>query len=265
MPDPRISPEGDDASVRSVKRALAILRAFGPDDERLALGEIARRSRLDKATARRLLRTLIGESIIFQHAATKEYSLDLGVLELSAGATPVDLLRRRSQPVLCALANSTGSRALIVVPHAGAALCIAAIAGEGPLHVPWCPGQSLPLHACAASRVLMAYMPMEARMTALAGPLPARTTTTPTDPFQLSTTLATIREREWETSLDELAKGVAVLAVPVHGKAGDVIAAMAIGGPPDDLLEGYHRPRHLTAVQSKVRELERRLGDQRAY
>ena len=47
--------------VRSVRRALAILRAFRLSDRSLALGEIARRARLDKATARRLLVTLMAE------------------------------------------------------------------------------------------------------------------------------------------------------------------------------------------------------------
>src|SRR5580692_5648179 len=105
--------QNDDASVRSVRRALAILRAFGPADRSLPLGEIARRAELDKATTRRLLRTLIGENVVEQSGPSKEYSLGLGMLELTAGATPVDQLRRRAQPLLAALAETTGATALL--------------------------------------------------------------------------------------------------------------------------------------------------------
>lgn len=254
-----ISSRGDDATVRSVRRALAILRAFGPADRSLPLGEIARRAELDKATTRRLLRTLIGENVVEQHGPSKEYSLGLGVLELSAGATPVDDLRRRAQPLLAATAETTGATALLAVRHDGAALCIEAVAGERPVQAPWSTGERLPLHACAAPRVLMAYLPLETRMAVLSGPLPSLTGGTPTDPFQLATTLETIRQRGWETGVDDVIEGVTCLALPVRGEAGEVIAAFAIAGPGEEMLDG-DRPLYLELVRSKVQELERRLG-----
>ena len=64
--------EGEgDGSVRAVRRALAILRAFRLTDRSLALGEIAQRAALDKGTTRRLLITLMKEHLIDQSAETK--------------------------------------------------------------------------------------------------------------------------------------------------------------------------------------------------
>ena len=44
--------------VRALERGLAVLRAFSPDHPSLTLAEVARRTGLTRATARRLLITL---------------------------------------------------------------------------------------------------------------------------------------------------------------------------------------------------------------
>ena len=93
-------------SVRAVGRAFGILRAFTPTDRSLALGEIARRTGLDKSTTRRLLMTLMNERLVDQDIETKSYSLSLGVLELAAGLRPRDDMRQRAQPVLAAIAQA---------------------------------------------------------------------------------------------------------------------------------------------------------------
>ena len=146
------------APVRSVRRALAILRAFRLSDRSLALGEIARRARLDKATARRLLMTLMAERLVEQDADTKGYSLGLGVLELAAGLTPCDDLRQRAQPLLAAIAEDTGATAFLGVVHDGAALCIGRVDGDEAIQIrAWSVGGRMPLNCGAGPRVLMAY------------------------------------------------------------------------------------------------------------
>ena len=249
----------DASSVRSVRRALAILRAFGPSDRGLALGDIARRADLDKATARRLLRTLMAEGVMHQDAAGKAYGLALGALTLAAGPTPADPLRRRAQPILAALARATGATAFVAVPYEGEALCIEVAMGEP---VPACPvavGGRVKLHACAGPRVLMAFLPLEARMALLAGPLPALTAATPTDPFLLSSTLDTIRQRGWEAGSGEVVPGIASVAVPVRASRGDVVAVLGLAGPDAEILAGG-QPRHLDLLLSKAEDLGRRIG-----
>lgn len=249
----------DVASVRSVRRALAILRAFGPADRGLPLGEIARRADLDKATARRLLCTLIGEGAIEQHAASKDYALALGVLALSAGPTPLDALRRRAQPVLAGIAEATSATAFLAVLYEGEALCVETAVSDRPAATPVTVGARLKLHACAVPRVLMAFLPLEARMTMLSGPLPAVSEATPTDPFHLSSMLETIRQRGWESGNGEVMAGVASLGLPVRGSGGEVVAALGITGPQADVLDG-EAPRHLDLLRGRVRDLERRIG-----
>jgi DNA-binding IclR family transcriptional regulator len=243
-----------------VRRAFAILRAFGPADRLLPLGEVARRASLDKATTRRLLRTLIVEHLIEQRAETREYSVALGALELIAGATEAAELRRRSQLLLAAQVEATRAvAAYVIVEYDGSALCIDMIEGEGSVPSPWAIGERRPLHVCASSRILLANLPPEERAAVLAGALPALTAATPTDRVLLAARLDAIRARDWDLGVDEVVPGAATVAMPVRDEAGAVIAALGIAGPTADMLEG-EQPRHLAAMRETVREMERRLG-----
>ena len=61
-------------TVRAVRRALAILKAFD-DNRELPLREIAERASLDRGTTRRLLLTLMAEGVILQDTDSGLYSL----------------------------------------------------------------------------------------------------------------------------------------------------------------------------------------------
>jgi DNA-binding IclR family transcriptional regulator len=241
-----------------VRRALAILRAFGPADRGLPLGEIARRAELDKATTRRLLRTLMVESLITQAGNNRDYSLSAGVLALSGGATPVDKLRYRAQSLLASIAQSTGATAFIVVPQNGFALCIESMAGAWDAPPPVAIGVRLPFNLSSAPRVLLAHLPTKERADVLALPFPAVTPTTPTDPRELAARADIIRARGWEASMGHVVEGISGLAVPVHDSNDQVIAAIGIAGPDAMILDGGE-PRHLDLLLSRVRNWEAEL------
>jgi DNA-binding IclR family transcriptional regulator len=167
-------------------------------------------------------------------------------------------MRRRALPLLAGIAEATAAASFLVVLHLGSALCVEAVPGERMIAGIWVIGEQRPLNACAGARVLMAYLPLEARMAVLAGPLPALTPATPTDPFQLSSILDTIRRRDWDVGLGDVSEGVASFGLPVRRDGSDVVAALGISGTRDALLEG-ERPRHLEMMRRRVAELERRL------
>jgi len=250
------APADDRATIRTVRRALAVLRAFRSTDRELPLGEIASRARLDKGTTHRLLRTLIVERLVEQQEAGMTYSLGIGVLELAAGLTREGDLRQRAQPVLAGLAESTGTTAFLGIVHDGQALCIGRVDGGLAIQIrSWSIGGRLPLHGGAGPRVLMANMPAGDRERLLAGSLEALTSRTPTDPVALRDRLATIRERGWDIGVNEIIEGVSSVAVPVRGRDGAVIATISISGLTPHMME-EGRPRHLPELQARVRKLE---------
>lgn len=257
--DLRASPS-DDPTVRSVRRAFAILRSFGPSDLGLPLGEVARRSNLDKATTRRILRTLINERLIEQRHPNRDYSLALGVLSLSAGATPADELRRRAQPLLASVAETTGATSFILISHDGAAMCIETRAGDMAAPPPVSVGKRLPFNISPAPRILLAFMPAEQRARLLARPFfPALTPRTPTDPDEVAERLDAIRARGWDTSQGHVMEGVWGLGVAIRDAAGEVIAALGIAGSDAQMMAGGE-PRLLQLVLQHVRDWEMRFG-----
>ena len=67
--------------------------------------------------------------------------------------------------------------------------------------------------------------------TGAAGPLPALTPRTITDPLQLEAQLAQVRAHRLAVQLDELRPGSGCVAVPVTSPRGDLLAGVAVSAP----------------------------------
>ena len=253
-------PREDGTTIRTVRRALAILRAFRSTDRELPLGEIAQRAQLDKATAHRLLRTLMVERLVDQQEAGMTYSLGIGVLELAAGLTREGDLRQLAQPVLAGLAEATGTTAFLGIVHDNEALCIGRVDGGLDIQIrSWAVGGRLPLHSGAGPRVLLSHLPEAEQKRLLAGELATFTSKTPTDPAELRQRLASIRERGWDVGVDEFIEGIASVAVPVRGPDQSVVATISISGLNAHMIDNG-QARHLGELQARVRKLEAGLA-----
>ncbi len=247
-------------TIRTIHRALAILRAFRASDRELALGEIARRARLDKGTTRRLLRTLMAEGLVEQAGVGMTYTLGMGVLELAAGVSAGRDLRQYAQPILAELAAATETTTFLAALHDWEALCIGRVDGGRAIQIrAWSVGGRLPLHCGAGPRVLFAHLPDPERTRLLAGPLEAVTRATPTDPTQLRARLDEVRARGWELGIDDVVEGITSLAVPVIARDGSVAATISIAGLHTHMMADGH-PRHLPVLQAQARKLEARLA-----
>jgi len=69
------------------------------------------------------------------------------------------------------------------------------------------------------------------RATMPARPLAVLTAQTITDPGRLRVELARVRSDEFAEAVDELEIGLAAIAAPVRGAAGEVVAALSVTGP----------------------------------
>jgi len=224
------------ARVRSVSRAVAILRCFSPGRTHMMLGDITNLTQLDAGTTRRLLVTLRDEGLIGQ-APDGRYHLTLQVMRLAAAVPEGRSLRELAQDHLRALAETTGQ-------------------------VRWWPvGESMPLNCGAAPRLLLAHMPEADQEAVLAGPLPALTRHSITNPIALRDKLTTVREQGWSLSTDDVVEGLAALASPVRDPSGDVIGAVSVGGLITTIsgADGQPHPELLTAVIDTCSQISDRL------
>lgn len=130
-----------------------------------------------------------------------------------------------AQPFLQRVHELIGETVGMHVPGGLDRICIATIPGRfalvNSLHV----GMHNPLGFGASGKVLLAYATStmrEASRQALAdagSPVPS------------DEELAEVRRERWATSVDEHEVGMSAGATPVHGRQGNVIAVVSVGGP----------------------------------
>ncbi len=209
----------------SLERGLRVLLAVA-DREAVRVDALVEQVGLPASTVYRYLRSL----------------RDLGLVEETDGwYRPGDRLAHPdravanvtlasiAKPMLRELAAETGETALVTVRAGMAALCVEQAESPKHMRMAFEIGQLLPLHAGAASRILLAYAPPEVIDRALPEPLTTYTASTP-DADKLRRQLDGIRATGCATSRGEFIAGAFAVAVPVFVD-GSMVAGLALAGP----------------------------------
>jgi DNA-binding IclR family transcriptional regulator len=246
------------ARVRSVARAVAILRCFGPGQMHLTLGEIASRAELDAGTTRRLLVTLRDEGLIGQ-TSNGRYHLTMQMMRFAAAVPEGRSLRDLARDDLRALADETGLTVLLSVLQDGEAICIGREHGDSPVQVRWWPvGESMPLNCGAAPRLLLAHMPEEARQEVYDGTLATLTRHSTTNPLALKDQVERIRAAGWSIASDDVVEGLSALAAPIRNGTGNVVGAISVGGLTSTIVNpgGEPHPDLLAALRTACARIQ---------
>ena len=243
--------------VRSVERAMAILRAFSPDSAHLSLSELSRRTGLDKSTTRRLLHTLAHVELVEYDEAGLRYSLAPSILMLVPAVSYGRDLRNAAAPVLARLTEVTGATSFLWSYFRGQALCLDRVKARD-LHIdaPWSAiGTRISLNCGSGPRVILAHISEEERAVVLHGHLPRHTPSTQTDPAKLQAAASIICQRGWELAVDDYVVGLAGLGVPVLDRTGTFVASISITTLTPHLATEKDRPPHLDAMLEAAAEI----------
>ena len=248
-------------SVQSVERAAAMLRLLAIEDEPMGLAQIAAALGLAKGTAHGILRTLVEVGFVDQDVESGRYRVGGDLLHL--GSTTLDLneLRSLSLNWVDTLAARTGEAARIAAYREGRVVVAHHVFSAGPAHQVVDTGSTLPLHASALGKVLLAFDPGAAR-SIVGQPLESLTFRTITDRAQLLRALADIRDAGSAVSVEEVEPELAGIAAPVRDRGGYVVAAVGIDGPVVRLCDARLAPRSglVEHVERVAREISRVLG-----
>ena len=248
------------STVRSVERAIRILKSFSAEEPELGVGELSRRLGLPKSTVFRLLNTLEAGGLVSRNPETGRYRLGVDLIGLADSVTTYTNLRHVARPHLRRLANALQETVSLSVIDRSEAVNVEQFVPPGRLimRVGWV-GRRMPVHAVAAGRAIIAFWPAEKAAQILDGELEALTPHTITDPQHLYTELAHIRERGYATAFEELEEGLNALAAPVRNHEGEVIASISVSGPAYRLTrERIHEV--AAQVIETAREISREMG-----
>ena len=253
-------------TVQSVDRGLSLLWMLAGAEGGLGVVEASERLGVDPSTVSRLLASLVAADLVTRDPASGRYAVGPGAARLAAAVpaasgTDERELRQAARRTLYLLEEGTGETVLLDVPAADAAMVVDVVPSRRMAPKLLLPAATRPLHATADGKVLLAHAPTETLERVLdpsAAP-PRLTPRTVADPAVLRAQLAEIRRRGFASTEGEAQPGVNVIAAPVHGPTGAVIAAVAVEGPADR-FDRIGMRRALDLLLPRAAELSRRLG-----
>ena len=243
-------------------RASALLKALGGDSARLGVTELSERVGLAKGTVHGLLRTLQDEGLVEQDEETGKYRLGMAVFGLGSRVLENHPLRGRSLFWTDALANRTRQSARVGVLHGDHVIVVHHVFRPDDTVQVLEVGASIPWHACALGKAIVAHLPAGIRDALLDREHGRLTGSTVTGRAALAPALAAVAADGVATDDQEAIVGEGGLAAPVFDGAGRVAGGLGITGPAERLTGRSATALH-TAVRECARGLSRDLGARR--
>ena len=208
--------------IQSLERGLSVIRAFDGDHPKLSLSEVAVRTGLSRAAARRFLRTLV--DLGYMRLEGSQFSLRPKILELGYAYLSSLSLPEVAMPHLEQLVEQVRESSSVSQLDGDDVVYIARVPTRRIMTVAISVGTRFPAYATSMGRVMLADKPADWLGHYLASTtLPPLTPHTKADPALLRAELARIRAQGWAAGRPGTGRGP------------------ALGGRAD---QGRRRPRH---------------------
>jgi IclR family transcriptional regulator, pca regulon regulatory protein len=213
--------------VQSLSRGLDVIRAFGPDHQQMTLSDVARRTGLTRAAARRFLLTLA--QLGYVRIDGRSFSLTPRVLDLGYAYLAGLSLTQVAQPHLEDLVELTHESSSVAVLDGRDIVYVVRVPTKRIMTVAISVGTRFPAWATSLGRVLLAGLSPEELDAHLAAteltPLTKRTITNLT---RLRTVIDQVASQGFATTDQELEDGLRSAAAPIRNRVGTVIAAINV-------------------------------------
>lgn len=229
MSDETSQDDRDKNGVPILERMMEILSSLELQPSGDTIRGLSEQLKVPRSTVYRILNTLHAHNIV-QRRLDGTYVLGPRLLTLASkvrSETTFDLVSV-SQSIMKKLAELTGEANKLSVLDNEAVVVVASFAGQGQYALNPTVGQTFPLHAGAASKMLLAHMEKDLAEKFLAGTLARYTPRTITDAAKLSAELSRIRKQGWASDRGEHGGSVWAVAAPVTTPSGRVVAALSI-------------------------------------
>jgi IclR family pca regulon transcriptional regulator len=247
--------------VQSLDRGLAVIRAFGPDRERLSLSEVARATGLTRAATRRFLLTLV--KLGYVRSDGREFSLRPRVLELGYAYLSGLAMPEIAAPHLEELVAKVRESSSISVLDGDHIVYVARVPTKRIMAVAISVGTRFPAYATSMGRVLLAGMAPEDLERYLAeAPMEPFTDRTVTDPDRLREVVAEVGRQGYAIVDQELEEGLRAIAVPIRTQGGAVTAAANLSTHASRITMAAMRTELLPALLETAGRIEADLRSQ---
>lgn len=219
--------------TQSLAHGLEILLLFDATTPLLSVAEISRRLKYSQSKSYRLVGTLMKYGLLQEENGTARYALGSNALRLGLIAQQQFNIMSIARPYMKELSKITKETVLLTAVNGTKGIVLERVESEEPIRYSlFQPGVTIPLHAGASSKILMAFLPEDEwdRIIQVEG-LKRYTPHTITDRDQLKAHLRGIRKRGYAFSDQEVDRDVRAVAAMILGPDGELMAGLSVAGP----------------------------------
>lgn len=221
----------DDALLKSVMKALAVMECFSPIDRQLSVGEIARRTGMPRGTVHRIALTLRTAGLMEQECERDKYRLGIKLFELGTVVLNSMDLYREARSFIEALTSVSGEIVYLCVFDGMRATIIKRTEPDRDRTNTIVTMEASPAHCTASGKAVLAFQPDSVITRVLAMGLNRYTPRTIVDPKALLAELVGVRKKGYAIDDEELAPGIRCVGAPIRNASARVFASLSISGP----------------------------------
>lgn len=216
--------------VNSLARGLMVIRAFNRNRPSMTLSEVANRTGINRAAARRFLLTLVRDG--YAETDGKYFRLRPKILELGFSALSSITFAEIAQPVMDELADELDEMCLTAVLDGEWCVYVNRTTTQRVISVNLDVGSRLPAFCMSTGRVLLAALDDDALDRWLAELRPERyTDKTIVSKRKLREAILQARRDGWTVMDEEYEIGFRSLSVPIRDRSDRTLAALNVCCP----------------------------------
>lgn len=136
--------------VKTLRTGIRVLRLLAEADAPVGVTEAATRLDIDKASAHRLLKTLVDEGLAERDPHLRRYSLGLGVVSLATTRLRQTSLTSCATPHMEALSQSLNETVALMIPDGRNLACAHVCESRRTVRVAFFLGERVPIHNTAS-------------------------------------------------------------------------------------------------------------------
>lgn len=258
------APVPGDGYVQSFARGLAVIRSFSAEARSQTMTEVAQRTGLTRAGARRILHTL--HALGYVDIDGRQFRLTAKVLDLGFAYLSSLPLWSLAEPFMESLVQDVNESSSAAVLEGKEIVYVLRIPTHKIMSINLGIGSRLPAYCSSMGRVLLAGLDDERLEAQLAGTeLIARTPHTITEPSRLREELLRIRKQGWALINEELEEGLISLAAPITTRKGSAMAAINVSTHTSRMSVDTMQSVVLPRLQKTARQISERVALAGAY
>lgn len=218
-------------NLKSIVKMMAIIDCFSTLERKLSVAEIARKTKMPRGTAHRIIRTMRDVGLIDQERQRDHYRLGMKLFEIGTTVLANMDLHREAKSSVELLTRVSGETVHLSVFDGVNSTVINRTDPEGNRVNTLFVLESSPAHATASGKAALAFQSEAAIDRFISLGLRRISPNTITDAAILRRELASVRERGYAIDNEELTPATKCVGAPIRNASGRVFASISVSGP----------------------------------